>query len=97
LELTERSAETLLQLLHDAYNSKYISVARQRRPIELLLKALVACRPTDKDKKKFAADLMESVIKTGKQESAMGEVAMKVIKKFGPGEDQLCTQTVFDN
>jgi hypothetical protein len=86
LESVESSAATLLTLLHDTYNSKDTSATRQRRSIELLLKTLAACRPTDEDKKKFAVGLMASVIKTGKQEPAMRDIAIEVLKKIGPGE-----------
>jgi hypothetical protein len=92
-ESIERSAETLLPLLHDAYNSKYIT--RQRRSIELLLRSLVACRPTDEVKKNFAVDLMESVIETGKRRSALREVAIEAVKKFGPGEDQFFVRRLY--
>jgi hypothetical protein len=95
LKLIERSAETLLPLLHDAYISKDIN--RQHRSIELLLRSLVACQPTYEDKKNFAKDLTESVIKTGKRALALREVVIEAVKRFGPGEDQFCTQAVCDN
>jgi hypothetical protein len=89
-EAIERSAVTLLPLLHDACISK--DITRQRRSIELLLRSLIACSPTDRDEKKFAEDLVELAIKMGKRESALRGVAIKAVKKLRPGEDLFCTQ-----
>jgi hypothetical protein len=91
---TENAAAVLLQVLHGSYERGVTeSSARERRSIELLLSALAACRPIEGDKEKFAAELMESVIKTGRQEVAM-RIVIEVLKLFGPSERQFCAHTI---
>jgi hypothetical protein len=74
-----------------------MTVTWQRRSIVLLLKALALCHPTDEDKEKFAAEVADSVIKTGKQESTMRDVVIKLLKDFGPGKHQFCAQIILCN
>jgi hypothetical protein len=92
---TKNAAAVLLDVLHDAYTRRASeSSARERRSIELLLRALAACRPTEEDEEEFAAELMESVIETGRQEAAMRNVVIEVLKLFGPGERQFCAHAI---
>jgi hypothetical protein len=75
--------------LHDTYTrgaEKNLDEV-PRRAVELLLEALIACRPTEESKKKFVAlELMESVIKTGRRNLEIRFVVMDALKLFGPGK-----------
>jgi hypothetical protein len=78
------AAATVLQLLHDTYTrDNIVDADQQRRSIEVLLNALVLCRPTETDRKKFAdLSLRGFVIESGKRVPVMRKAAKEALKKL---------------